>query len=450
MKTQDKDSINNEEIFWEKTDKEDDININPIPSTQNPLIKNSAIQKHANASQFQIFFLGVLFLLCRSTFISYSNMISQIYEQEGHTYLGTISVVCVWVAFGANSLFFAQNILQNVSLKFGLIICSLNFPILTITGVYGSSCEGYQENWCDSILVYFVVIFCSFLCGTLGSVLWMSQAGYLILSAPPEKLALYIGIFFALNQSAQITANILSLFILGNVSHFQYFLIIFCIALFFSFLFVTIPSVEKQQKKHFSIKENFAKITELMKNTRIKLLSIYFTSTGVCIGFYTGYLFRLIQESLESGLSRSDINVKTSYVFILLGVCSFFAGLICGKLAGKISINRLMMLSIVFLEASIVSSMFTFYSKNYALCFITGGLWGFTDSFLITLCNILVKIECGGGLEGYALLRFCTGIGVLLTCVLSMLLSGHANYIFLLIMFILQMIVMGVVIELKK
>jgi predicted MFS family arabinose efflux permease len=284
----------------------------------------------------------------------------------------------------------------------------------------------------------------------MGAVLWMSQAGYLSLSAPPEKLPFYIGIFFALNQSSQITANLLSLFALGEVSQFHYFIILFCIALFFSFLFVMIPSVEKPIKKKFTVKENLAKIKELMKKSRIQILSVYFTSTGVCIGFYTGYLYLLIEESLESGLSRSEVNVKTSYVFILLGVCSFFAGLICGKLAGKVSLNRLMMMSIIFLEASIIASMFAFYTKSYALCFISGGLWGFTDSFFTTLTNILVKIECGNGLEGYVILRFCMGIGFLVTCVLSMGLSGHSNYAFLLIIFILQMISMGVVLELKS
>ena len=437
-KMKDQDSVNNEEALYEKTDKEETV-YDPQPLIQ-----------HKYASLFQIVMLGILFLFCRSTYVSYSNMISQLYQQEGYKYLGTISVMCVWVAFGLCSLFFAQFILQRISPKVGLMICSMNFPILVATGIFASACENLDEGGCHPALVYFVVILCSLICGTLGAVLWMSQSLYTVLCSPPDKLALYLGIFFSLNQSSQITANILSLAALGNVTHFQYFLILLCIAIFFCLMFITIPSVDQPPKKILSMLENFKKITILLKKPRIQFLSIYFTSTGVCIGFYTGYLYLLIQESLESGLSRSEVNVKTSYIFILLGVCSFFAGLLCGRVAGKISMNRLIMFSIILLEASIISSMFAYYSKNFALCFVTGALWGFTDSFLTTLSNILVKIECGSGLEGYALLRFCTCIGVLVTCVFSMTLSGHSHYAFLLIMFILQMIATAVVMELMK
>lgn len=422
-----------------KTDREE------IESSQD---KTSNLQKHKHASLIQVIFLGVLFLFCRTTFVSYSNMVSEIYHQEGYNYLGTLSVIGVWVGFGIINLFFAQNILQKISFKAALMICSLNFPIVTVTGLYGSACEGSDSNLCHPALVYFVVILCSLVCGSMGSVLWMSQAGYLIQSAPPEKLAFYIGIFFALNQSCQITANLLSLFALGHVSHFYYFLILFCIALLFSFLFIVIPPVDKPKKKELTIKENLIKIMSIMKQTKSQLLSVYFTTIGVCIGFYSGYLFQLVQDCLESGLSRSEVNVMTSYVFLLLGVCSFFAGLICGKLAGKIPLGRLMMFSIVLLEASIIASMFTFYTKNYCLCFIAGGLWGFTDSFITTLSNIIVRIEYGGGLEGYVILRFFMCVGCFVTCLLSIVLLHHPT-IFLLIIFIQQVIAMVVVLEIK-
>lgn len=325
---QDKASINNEDALLEKPpiDKEDQF----LTELTSPSAKAPKY-----ASLFQIILLGILFLFCRSTFLSYSNMISQIYRQEGYTYLGTISVICIWTSFGVNSLLTAQNVLQKISLKAGLVICSMNFPIVTSTGMYASACEGFSEGWCTPFPVYLIVILASLVCGALGSVLWMSQAGYLSVGSPPEKLAVYIGVFFALNQSSQITANLLSLFALQNVSHFQYFVILFCIAILFSLLFVIMPSLEKKQQKKMTIRENLEKIRSLLQDNRKKCLSVFFMTTGICIGFYTAYLYLLIENSLKSGLSKSEVNVKTSYVFILLGVCSFFAGLICGKLQGK-------------------------------------------------------------------------------------------------------------------
>lgn len=433
----DKDSINKEEGLLTKIENECPIEINEVKEPK-------------YASLFQIILLGVLFLFCRSTILSYSNMISQIYKQQGYTYLGTISVISIWVAFGFNSLITSRNILQKISLKTGLVLCSMNFPLVTSTGIYASACEENSEGWCSAGLVYFVVILASLICGGLGSVLWMSQAGYILCAAPPQKLALYIGWFFALNQSSQITANLLTLVVLENVTQFQYFIILFSIAIFFSLSFLILPSVEKKEQKKFTIKENYQKIRELLKNDRIKCLTVFFMTTGVCIGFYSAYLYLLVEKSLQSGLTKSEVNVKTSYVFILLGISSFFAGLFCGKIAGKVSIFSLMIFSIVLLEISLIFSMLTYFTRNYALCFVTGGLWGFADSFITTLSNILVRTEIGNGLEGYAILRFCMGIGVLITAVLSIVLSAYSNIAFLLIMFFLQMLAMVVVMEMQK
>lgn len=109
-----------------------------------------------------------------------------------------------------------------------------------------------------------------------------------------------------------------------------------------------------------------------------------------------------------------------------------------------------MIFSIVLLESSLIVSMLTYYTENYTWCFISGALWGFSDSFLTTLSNILVKSEFGAGLEGYAILRFCMGFGVLITAILSIALSTHSNLAFILIMFILQMIAMLMVVEMQK
>ena len=67
----------------------------------------------------------------------------------------------------------------------------------------------------------------------------------------------------------------------------------------------------------------------------------FFGFSGAIIAYYSGVLYQLIELSLPEDLTSSQINVKTTYVFIALGLSETITGFASGYLADRLEINFL-------------------------------------------------------------------------------------------------------------
>jgi MFS family permease len=68
-------------------------------------------------------------------------------------------------------------------------------------------------------------------------------------------------------------------------------------------------------------------------------LIFYYVLEGSIVAFYTGFLYRIVKQSISSEESNTDVNLKIAYVFIVLGIFEFIGGILSGYLADKYNIN---------------------------------------------------------------------------------------------------------------
>lgn len=116
--------------------------------------------------------LGVCFMLMFTAFNSLQNMIASIYAQMGYGTLGQISVFCIYGSFGV-STFFAAYVIERISYRKLMFLCSLGYSLFNLTGLYVSGCEGHKSGMCSVGLVYAVVILFALLTGVCASFIWV-------------------------------------------------------------------------------------------------------------------------------------------------------------------------------------------------------------------------------------------------------------------------------------
>jgi hypothetical protein len=98
--------------------------------------------------------------------------------------------------------------------------------------------------------------------------------------------------------------------------------------------FGLLPSIEiSEQVKPFW--EKAKETISLMKDKKMRPLLVYFFFAGSVVSFYTGFLYKIVQNSLPDGTSDKEVNEKTSYVYICLGVFEFLGGIFSGLLADR-------------------------------------------------------------------------------------------------------------------
>lgn len=104
---------------------------------------------------------------------------------------------------------------------------------------------------------------------------------------------------------------------------------------------------------------------------------------GIIIGFYSGFLFRMVQKTLTDEEKDDDnySNQRTAFVFIFLGISEFIAGFTSGKIAAKFSKYKLATFSCFVALLALVLSIVGNYIVSYELIFLIAALWGFLDCF---------------------------------------------------------------------
>jgi len=75
-----------------------------------------------------------------------------------------------------------------------------------------------------------------------------------------------------------------------------------------------------------SPKEKLKEITDLFKVRELYELIPFMCFTGCGVAFYAGFLHSLVERSLGEGIEESEVNTKTTYVFLCLGVSEIISG----------------------------------------------------------------------------------------------------------------------------
>lgn len=116
---------------------------------------------------------------------------------------------------------------------------------------------------------------------------------------------------------------------------------------------------------------------------------IYFAFGGCIISFISGVMHTLIEKSLSEDLSDKDVNLKTTLVYIVIGIFN------CGTAIVSGVINDYMKKPFTLFKFSVVLTIITFgltfgnyILKSYFGCFVVGAFCGVSDCLFLNLSSI--------------------------------------------------------------
>ena len=166
--------------------------------------------------------LGVFFMLLFTSYISYQNIITQLYEQLEQPILGKLSIFTIYAAFLAGGLVapFLGKRINFKKLFVGSAICyTINFSsgiALHYLG-YGTLC----------IVVVEVV---AVIGGASASLLWVAQGAYIHFvceqNGEQHRKGYYFGVFYGIFCVSNITSGLVTTFMLGLFDVLVYFWIL--------------------------------------------------------------------------------------------------------------------------------------------------------------------------------------------------------------------------------
>lgn len=405
-----------------------------------PLINVSNSPKN-NRNLFIVIYLGFIFMLLFSSFNTAQNMLSEIYSQKlNMAYLGNVTLMVIYILLGSTNIMVGK-IMDYLSFKWAMFIATWGYVAFLAAGAIACSCEDNMDRsvCSEGSLVAINVIFAAIL-GLLACIIWVAQVGYVSALCDEHSKAKFFGIFWAMMQLSQILGNIITAVLLGYVSHFVYFIILLCSAVISSLLFLLLPHVDKppEQGIQKSLNQKIKDFFKYFKVREMQIFSIFCCFSGIVMGFYTGFLYKIIKKALGNGETDNSVNQKTAYVFICLGVFEFIGGMFNSALGDKMNKYVMGSLSTVIVELGLIFSMIAYYEENYLLCFFAASGWGAGECICNSIINAILTTDMGNKIECFAMYKFTQGIGVLIALGFSVLLDAESPFIYLIIMSLFQ------------
>ena len=121
---------------------------------------------------FRVVYLGLCFMIMYVANNSVRIIISQAYREQGYDGLGQLSLIIVYLFYGAFT-FIASPIIKRLNYKKSMFLSSIGFILYSLTGLiltYWPDIPHYV-NW-------IIVIVGAALCGIAVSVIWVAKSVY--------------------------------------------------------------------------------------------------------------------------------------------------------------------------------------------------------------------------------------------------------------------------------
>jgi len=299
------------------------------------LINNLIISSNSNPPNerknlFIVTYMGFIFMLLFSAFNTSQNMLPEIYSQKLKlSYLGNTTIMVLYIVLGSSNIIIGK-VMDYLTFKRAMFIATWGYILFLAGGVIATSCEDNEDRaiCSEGALVALNLIFAAIV-GFLSCIIWVAQVGYVSALCDEHSKAKFFGIFWALLQFSQVLGNVLTAILLNYVSHFTYFIILLILASGSALLFLLLPHVDKppEQGVQKPLKQKIVDFFICLQVREMQIFSIFCIFAGIIMGFYTGFLYKVIKHALPEDESDKDVNEKTAFVFICLGIFELLGGM---------------------------------------------------------------------------------------------------------------------------
>lgn len=167
--------------------------------------------------------LGVFFFILFTAYLSFQNIVTHVYEEQGLSGVGPLNLIVNYLSFLISNTLAVK---CKISFKAQMFIGSLAYTVNLSSGIFVPYIESHA-------LIYFIVAFGGLIGGVSAGFLWVSQGGYLReVCKEKNKKGKYNAIFSFLLSLSSLSAGITTTFFLGYFDRQIYFKALSTLGLF--------------------------------------------------------------------------------------------------------------------------------------------------------------------------------------------------------------------------
>ncbi|RYE37386.1 MAG: MFS transporter, partial [Sphingobacteriales bacterium] len=373
---------------------------------------------------FKVIYIAVSFMMLFTAFNAGQNLMTQIFKQLNYDGLGQCCIFSFMICFALSSVV-APQYYNKVPTRACLLLGSTTYVFYVTGGALATLCDKYQSSTsiCNHSFVYGYSVATTALSGLGSGFFWLCQATYVNACADEKSRGVFNGTFLSIYSSSQILSGVIATLVLGRTSPSTFYitLIIFGTIATIMFGFVQPPtpydSIEKPQEPQVGLTEALKSIGNTLTESRYYFLFMAFWFTGVATTFYAVFLGSAVATSLDTD-DISLINQNTGFVFIVLAVGMISAGLTIGKLADSFDKVKLLSSTMFLLEAALLVTVLACVFKSYSFAVISGALWGFGETSIVTMINVIIGSKFNSNPKLFSAYRifYCTGGAFVTLC----------------------------------
>lgn len=391
-------------------------------------------------------FLKVLYLgFCNMTlFICYSagqNLMTSLYDQLGYGNLGQINFFMIYIGVATASLV-STYYYKKVPTKTGLLLGAFVHINLVIAGAIATYCKLYNSDTmvCQPGFIYIWNLGSGFSLGFGAAFFWLYQGVYINACADESVRGTFNGVASAILTISGILSSSIATFALGRTDKFTFYCILLIFGglsmVMFAFVRPPLPYSEVKEKTEELVQETLTEsIQSFLKALRTQkylFLFIVIAFSGAAISFYCTYLGIAVKSTILSE-DEKIINQNTAFVFILLSLGGVTAGLSIGKLADKYNKITILGLTMIILEIALVATLIAMLFGNYKVSMFAGVLWGYGDTSINTMINVVIGSRFNASPEIFSAYRFLSAIGCMFTTTVGILIAKSAPTFYIII-----------------
>ena len=391
--------------------------------------------KKTNLSR--VIYIGICFTTLFTAYISAQNLVSELYTQIGHEILGHICLF-TYFAFFALSSPIAAHYKQKFSTKSGLIFGACAHVNFVFAGLFTTYCGKNNDlsGLCSSSFIFTFNVVSAALLGLGAAFIWLFQAIYVDECADEQTKGTLNGLFWSIYQVAQITSSSLATFILGNTDQLTFYLILLVFGVLAIFMLslvkppLKINDTLKQEEPIGTLSDTLRSFTNLLKETKYHSFFTGIFFSGMAIGCYISFIGSAVSTTVDS-TDDKIIDSSVGYVLIVLSCGEVMAGISVGRVADIYNKLSLLKGTMLLNEMALLITLLACSLKNYTLSIISGFFWGYGDTAIQTMINVLIGSKFGGKPILFSAYRFFQGLGMMYSALITVFISKEMPILYL-------------------
>lgn len=390
-----------------------------------------------------VFNLGMLFVVCFTSFGASSSLVSFIYDSIGLYNLGQVNNFLIYLGFFLSN-FLARPLLKMFKqLKTAMMVGFFFYGFLILAALLTYSCYFFEKNdgFCSIFFLKMVNWVAGFNLGFMGATLvWAAQYDFIDKIGNKESKKELFGIFYSTMQYNGVMSNLINIvfytFQVNSMYCFFLFYLVFCLGnVAFQYILPDDRDAkreegsakelqhlnklgenlspheeepEKQGPEEKSLVESLGEFKRLLKEEKIKSILPYMIQSGLSQGYVIGAIYRLVVQVYEPyHMEDAEIKRRISMVLICFSISSYFFASFAKRIDTESRVPTIKLLSSVLSLLMVILFFFQSYITHIIMVLIPVLIFSTAEIGFNQLTSVYLSEHFPGQLESFMIFKQC-------------------------------------------